>query len=135
VAAFIEQWRSISERLGDQAQLFFQLSEKEVLPYLTDLAVPVRATCTQDKKIVLPHIVNKLDRIEVTLAELLQLQALRTIHPHSGIDHGTVDRVTRRVVDLGLRRGWSNAFAAHFVRKANSGLSLPLPNQTGMNQC
>jgi hypothetical protein len=38
--AFIEQWRSIGERLGTQAQPFFHLDEAQARPYLIDLAAP-----------------------------------------------------------------------------------------------
>jgi hypothetical protein len=118
-AAFIEQWRSIATRLGGQAQPFFQLSEEEVSPYFTDLAARVHAKCAQDQKIVLPHIVHELDQIQVTLAELLQLQALRAIPPHSGTDRKSVDRVIRTVVNLGMHRGWSNAFVAQIVSEGS----------------
>jgi len=60
--AFIEQWRSIGERLGTQAQPFFHLDEAQAWPYLIDLAARVRAKCSQDPKFALPHIVNELDR-------------------------------------------------------------------------
>jgi hypothetical protein len=114
-AAFIEQWRAIGQHLGTQAQPFFHLDEAQALTYLIDLAGRVRAKCSQDQKFALPHIVNELDRIQVTLAELLQLQALRTIPQTGKADSQGVDRVTRTVVNLGLHKGWPNAFVAHMV--------------------
>jgi hypothetical protein len=115
--AFVEQWRSISRRLGNQAQPFFQLNEVEAVPYLTNLAARVRAKCTQDQKLALPHIVNTLDEVRVTLAELVQLQALRAIPTQWKPEQRAVERVTRTIVNLGMHRGWPNAFVAHVVKE------------------
>src|SRR6267143_801977 len=115
-SAFVEQWRSVRDRLRTQAQPFFLLSEVEVLPYLTDLAARVHGKCAQDQKIALPHMVVKLDQIQVTLNELLQLQALRALPPDWKADPRSVDRVIRAVVNIGLDRGWANAFVAQIVK-------------------
>lgn len=114
--AFIEQWRSIREGLKTQAQPFFLLPEMEVLPYLFDLAARVHGKCAQDQKLAMPHMVAQLDQIQVTLNELLQLQALRTLPPVLETDPRGVDRVTRIIVNIGWQRGWANAFTAQIEK-------------------
>ena len=107
-AALRERWLSVRTQYAPDVQPFFLAPESEVTSLLRDLAVRLRRRASQDTKVALPHVVSALDRIEVTLNEVLQLKALKTLPPRPLRDDAA-KRVTDAARRVAMRRNWGSS--------------------------
>lgn len=106
--SFLEQWSEIKTKYGVDAQPFFQLSESEAKVFLEDLAQKLYNACIKEEKIAIPHIVNKLNAITVTLDELRYLNLLRAFPLQAEPDLDSNERIIQTAVGIALSEGMDN---------------------------
>jgi hypothetical protein len=123
--AFVEQWFKIREDAGSESQAFFKLGREDAERHLADLAERTYAVCARDPALGLGHTVAALDRIEVTLAQLVRWQALQSI-PASVPSEVARQRVTEIAVQLGNQRGWRYCHVMHIEKRGSVDLVLVL---------
>jgi hypothetical protein len=111
--ALFEQWSLIKRELGENAQEFFRLSAEDARQHLSTLSKQIYRRCSQDEKMVLPHVVGELDTIKVTLQDLRQLVMLRSVPSHFIFYEDAIKEVTSTAVELAMRKGWSSCLAMH----------------------
>src|SRR6185437_2762428 len=119
-----EQWSFIRRELGEDVQPFFRLGADDARSHLSTLSERIYRRCCQDEKMALPHVVQELDKIKVTLDELRQFHALKAIPSQPIADNAAIQDITRAAVKLGLQKGWSDCLVMHLEIAAKKKVQL-----------
>jgi hypothetical protein len=89
-AALREQWLTIRQALGPNAQALFQRKETEVEPYLRRLAEELHTTSAQDEALFRPTVIRMIERLHSMYEErwdrLLEYQTRATRKEYRPID-------------------------------------------------